>query len=523
MALADPIRKPMTQAQAAHLLRRATFGPTPAQIKAFTGQTPQAALTALLATQPTPEAPIDPSTLKPFNTLAFVEAQQGVWQSNTKYWWMGLMLNEGSSLREKMTLFWQNHFVSTFAEVPDARYIHRQNAMLRRHALGSFRAFVIDVTKDPAMLQYLDGRLNVNSKPNENYARELQELFTIGATNPVTGQPNYSEDDVKAAARVLTGWIDNGFRSTTVADITTTFRANQHDTTDKKFSAAYGNAVVKGRTGATAGDDELGDLVDMILKQPETARFMVRKLYRYFVHSEIPAAIETGFIEPLAAIFRKDYEIRPVLTALLTSEHFFDESMRGAIIKAPVELTLGTLRYFGIKAPDAVANSAGFTALTAYLMNRNNEQQQNIMDQPSVFGWRPYYDVGHYELWINSTTLALRGRFADEATQGSIPYGGTARATLDLIEQVRQTAQPSDPIVMLTELTSLMLAVPLSKAQIEQLASEVLMPGVPIYEWTEIWNKYLAAPTVTAHLNAVRTRLNSTMNYIFRMAEYQLN
>ncbi|RYF55310.1 MAG: DUF1800 family protein, partial [Cytophagaceae bacterium] len=127
MALTDPNRKPLTGQQAAHLLRRATFGPSPAQIRQFTGLTPQAAVTTLLATPTTPAPPIDPATLKPFNTLAFDTVQQTVWQNATKYWWLGLMVNEGPSLREKMVLFWQNHFVSTFGVVADARYMYRQN------------------------------------------------------------------------------------------------------------------------------------------------------------------------------------------------------------------------------------------------------------------------------------------------------------------------------------------------------------------------------------------------------------
>lgn len=521
MALADPIRKPLTATQAAHLLRRATLGPTPAQMGQFTGQTPQVALQTLLASTATPNAPIDPTTLKPFNTLAFSQTSQGTWQSATKYWWLGLMLNEGASLREKMTLFWQNHFVSTFGVVSDARYIYRQNALLRRHALGNFRSFVIDVTKDPAMLRYLNGNQNVASKPNENFARELQELFTIGATNPTTGQKNYTEDDVKAAARVLTGWTETGYRNETSTDITATFRAAQHDTTDKKFSASYGSTIIKGRSGTTAGDDELADLVDMILKQPETARFIVRKLYRYFVNADISDAIEQQFIEPLAATFRKDYEIRPVLTQLLTSEHFFDDSLRGAMIKAPLELNVGTLRHFGIAAPDPVTNTAGFTALTAYVQSRTNEQQQNIMDQPSVFGWRPYYDVGFYELWINSTTLALRGRFTDEASSGNVKYG-TDKLVLDTIAQAKLTSDPSDPYKLINEWTALLFAVDLTPKQRDFLVNSVLMSGVPYYEWTEIWTNYIKAPTVNANLMAVRTRLNNTLNFMFRMAEYQL-
>ena len=516
MALLDPIKKPLTLQQAAHLLRRATFGPSPAQIQQFTGQTPQAAVSALLATTPTPAPPVDPLTTKPFNTLPFDPLQQGNWQGATKYWWIGLMLNEGASLREKMTLFWQNHFVSTFNEVSDARYMYRQNTVLRRHALGSFRSFVIDMTKDPAMLRYLNGNQNVAGKPNENYGRELQELFTIG-------RGNYSEDDVKAAARVLTGWTETGYRSATTGDVTTTFKAAQHDTTDKVFSDAYQKTVIKGRTGTTAGDDELGDLVDMILKQPETARFLVRKLYRWFINADLTPDIELNFIEPLAKVFRDGgYEIKTVLTALLTSQHFYDDALRGAVVKSPVELTLGTLRYFGITAPDPVANPMGFTQLTAYVWSRSRDLQQDIMDQPTVFGWRPYYDTGHYELWINSTTLALRGLYTDQVAAGNVKYGAD-KLTLDPVVLAQRTADPSDPVKLIDEWSAQFFATDLTKSQRDFLIDNVLVSGLPRYEWTAEWLTYASAPTDKSKLMAVRTKLNTTLQFMFRMAEYQLN
>ncbi|XWW48444.1 DUF1800 domain-containing protein [Fibrella sp. USSR17] len=515
MALIDPFTKPLTAKQAAHLLRRGTFGPSPAQIKQFTGQTPQAAVQALLGTPATPNPPVDPTTGLPFQTLAFNSVQQSTWQSALKYWWLGLMLNEGPSIREKMTLFWQNHFVSTAAEVADARFMYRQNTVLRRHALGNFRAFVIDMTKDPAMLRYLNGNQNVVGKPNENYGRELQELFTIGVGN-------YTEDDVKAAARVLTGWADTGYRTTTTAAITATFRTAQHDTTDKVFSASYQNKVIKGRTGTTAGDDELNELIDMILAQAEAARFIVRKLYRWFVNADITPDIEQNFIEPLAKVFRQGgYEIRPVVVALLTSQHFYDEALRGAIVKSPLELNVGTLRFFGITAPDAVANPTGFTQLMSFIHTRNKEQQLDMLDQPTVFGWRPYYDTGFYDLWINSTTLALRGYYTDLLTGGTVKYG-TDKLTLDTIALAKLTSDPSDPVKLIDEWAALLYAVDLTATQRDFLIDNVLVAGLPRYEWTDEWLTYTTDATNKSKQMAVSAKLNATLQYMFRLAEYQL-
>ena len=425
------------------------------------------------------------------------------------------MINEAPSLREKLVVFWQNHFVSTFAEVNDARYIYRQNTVLRRHAVGNFRAFVIDMTKDPAMLRYLNGNQNVVGKPNENFARELQELFTIGVGN-------YTEDDVKAASRVLTGWTDTGYRSTTTADITVSFRAAQHDTTDKKFSASYQNKVIKGRTGTTAGDDELADLVDMILVQPEAARFVVRKLYRWFINADITPDIEQNFIEPLAQVFRQgNYDIKPVVTTLLTSQHFYDDALRGSIVKSPLDLNIGTLRYFGIKAPDAVTNSAGFTQLMNFIQSRNREQQLDIMDQPNVFGWRPYYDTGFYDLWINSTTLALRGYYTDLLTGGNVRYG-VDKLTLDTLALAKLTSDPSDPVKLIDEWSALFFAVDLTQTQRDFLIDNVLISGLPRYEWAIEWAAYANDPTNKNKQMAVTMKLNTTLQYMFRLAEYQL-
>ena len=192
------------------------------------------------------------------------------------------------------------------------------------------------------MLRFLNGNQNVVGTANENYARELQELFTIGRTG------GYTETDVREAAKVLTGWTDTGYRSAATAAIGSTFRTARHDSTDKTFSAAYQNTIIKGRSGDNAGPDELNELLDMILKNAETPRYICRKLYRWFINSDIPATVETNFIQPLAALFSKaNFELKPVLSALFQSQHFFDESLRGSIIKAPAGFSGGHLPFLG--------------------------------------------------------------------------------------------------------------------------------------------------------------------------------
>ncbi len=514
MAWLSPYSQPLTVSQATHLLRRATLGPTPAQIMHFTVMKPDAALKLLVADQPTPPPPIDVATMKTFVDLPFNEAMQGQHANYLKNWWLGLMINEDASVREKLTIFWQNHFVSTYATVSDARYLYRQLALIRQHSAGNFRQFVIDMTKDSAMLRYLNGNQNVANKPNENYGRELQELFTIGLGG------NYTEDDVKAATRVLTGWADTGFRNTTVADITVAFRANQHDTTDKKFSAAYGNYTVKGKTGATAGDEELADLVDMILRQPETARFIVRKLYRFYVATEITPGIETNFIEPLAKVYRDNkYELKPVLTALFSSDHFYEDNQRGAIIRSPLELMIGSMRQFNLKAPES--GTAPFNQLGEYIRARSREQQMDVFEQSTVFGYRPYYDTGLDRIWISANTLALRSLYSDQFVRGSVKYNNITYG-LDSVEVAKMLSLPSDPVKLVDELTDQLFAVPLQKSQKDFLIDSVLVPGLPRYEWDLEWNDFMKNQTAARRMS-VKSKLDNLFIFIFRMAEFQLS
>jgi uncharacterized protein (DUF1800 family) len=519
MALIDAYTQNLTTRQLNRLLRRATFGANPAQLKTYTGKKADVVVQQLFATQPVPSPPTDENQNTSHNLVwggtgtddATRNNFDGVRRGRLKYWWIGLMVNQPVSLLEKTTLFWQNHFVSTSTDVQDVRFLYRQNQLIRKYALGNFRDFVVEISKDPAMLIYLNGGGNVVGKPNENYARELMELFTIG-------RGNYTEDDVKAAARVLTGWRALNFRSTTVATADFEFRSAQHDTADKVFSDFYQKKTIKGRAGTTAGDDELKELVAMILAQPETARFIVRKFYRWYIQADISAAVEKDFIEPLAAIFRKDYEIKPMLETMFKSQHFYDETLYGSQIKSPMDLIVGALRNFNYTVPDPVKERAKYDAATVYFFQRSREQQMDILDQPSVFGWRPYYDTDFYEIWINSTTLALRGAWTDYVVKGA-----TATAVdINTLALPTTVSDPTDPYKMVRELTDPLFEMTLTDDQIKYMVEQPLMAGSPYYEWTTIWNAYVKTPTNAMAKSDVKTRLDRLYTFILRMAEYQM-
>ncbi|MEA5460293.1 DUF1800 domain-containing protein [Arcicella sp. LKC2W] len=519
MALIDAFTQNLTARQVTHLLRRASFGATPAQVKEFTGKKADFIVQKLLANQATPPDPTDENQ-KTFHDLVWGgtgtndterNAFDGTRRGRLKLWWIGLMVTQPVSLLEKTTLFWQNHFVSTSTDISDVRYLYRQNQLLRKYAFGNFREFVIEITKDPAMLQYLDGTINVVGKPNENYARELMELFTIG-------QGNYNEDDVKAAARVLTGWRSLNYRNISSTYIGSEFRSTSHDTADKVFSDAYQKRIIKGKSGLSAGEEELKELIDMILAQPETARFMVRKFYRWFVQADISTQIEKDFIEPLAAIFRKNYDIKITLQTLFNSQHFFDEALYGSQIKSPADLVVGTLRSFNYQLPDPIKERTKYDAATNYFNGRLREQQMDIIDQPSVFGWRPYYDTDFYEIWINSTTLALRGAWTDYVVKGA----AATAVDINTLGLPLLTSDPKDPYKMVRELTDALFSFPLTDDQVKYLVEQPLMAGAPYYEWVTIWDEYTNAPTNNTKKNNAKTRLDRLVTFILRLAEFQM-
>ena len=312
--------QPLTTAQAAHLLRRATFGPTQANITTFTGVSSTLAIQTLInniAQNPTP-APVDLDSTKTTAGQPYVSANYDTnrnfdFRYYYKYWWTNIMAtqNNNPSILDKLTLFWQNHFVTTEEVVDEYRAIYKYFMLIRNNVLGNLKEFVRLVSKDPAMLKYLNGNENVKGKPNENFARELQELFVVGAKD-FLGNNNYTEDDVKAAARVLTGWSFTNFYTNNTTSVDTTFTPSKHDGLNKQFSTKYldpntslGTVITgQGSTSVLAGDVELDDLLTMLFRHPETPKFICRKLYRFFVNPNVTQDIETNVIIPLANIFK---------------------------------------------------------------------------------------------------------------------------------------------------------------------------------------------------------------------------
>ena len=511
-----------------HLLKRTTFGASRKDIQYFQNIGFAAAIDELFSAQfiePTPP-------LKDYNPTASVAPDNSIsigqtWvndmsidgtlsslrRSSFKKWWIGLMINQGRSIREKMTLFWHNHFATESVDVSIAQYVYKHHRLLRSGALGNFRELVKKVTMDPAMLIYLNGQNNNKTAPDENYARELQELFVIGK-GPHAG---FTEEDVKAAAKILTGWRNNNTKLESYFDLT------RHDVTSKTFSSFYGGRVIGGVNNANGGETELDQLIDMLLSQKEAALFICRRLYTWFVYYNITPDIEREIIEPLADIFRKNnYEILPVLKTLISSEHFFDNTNRGCQIKSPVDLMIGLSRELEIKFPPSDQVTLSYTLwnqFVAYL----SSSQQDIGDTPDVSGWKAYYQAPlFYGNWINTDTMPKRLQYS----QNLITPGYTAsgfKMIVPAIDYVKGFQYPSDPNKLLDEICNHLLGIDISASHKNQIKKDILLSGqIDDHYWTNAWDTYMNAPGMTSNTNYVNNTLINLLKYIINLPEYQL-
>ncbi|MFA6259945.1 MAG: DUF1800 domain-containing protein [Bacteroidia bacterium] len=513
-------------AEVFHLLRRTLTGVSKSDIEFFKTKTMSDAVDYLLTLPANPPPPpvntysynanlSDPNVPigqtwvnAPANgTLEFARRQ------SLKAWWMGLHLSPERSIREKMTLFWHNHFSTEMNTVQDSRYLYKYNALLRANCLGDFKAFVSAITLDPAMLVYLNGEDNTKNAPDENYGRELQELFTIGKDLA----SHYTEDDVKAAARVLTGWRNNRNGIASFFDLT------RHDTGNKQFSSFYSNTVITGRNTSTAGIDELNDMLTMIFNHDEVAKYICRKLYRYYVYYVIDESVELNVIEPLAEVFRDSgYNIKTVMSTLLKSEHFFDPLNQGCVIKAPLDFLTGASRAMNLQFPDASLLQAQYSHWL-YLQQYGFAIGQDLGDPPNVAGWPAYYeDPQYYEMWINADSLPKRNLFND-----MMVYTGNNRngfkLIYDCIAFANQFSDPGDPNKLISEITQLFYPVDISQTTKDTLKVSFLLSGQSSDSyWTTAWVTYVNNPSDTNAKNTVNSRLQGLLKYLFGLAEYQL-
>lgn len=506
-----------------HLLRRTLFGFKQEDINAFKGRSMAEVVQLLVSPSPAPLPPVNNYNDSNFSDPTVPAGQtwvnapydgnaNGRRNSSLKSWWIGNLIQQTSSVHEKMTLFWHNHFAIESVDVNDARYMYRYYSLLRKYALGNFKELVLEITKDPAMLRYLNGYQNNKNAPDENYARELQELFTLGKGPLVF----YTEADVKAAARVLTGYTVNA------TTISSAFDPNRHDTSNKQFSTYYQNKVILGKTGAN-GAKETEELIDMLFLQQETALYLCRKLYRFFVYYEIDAATEANVILPMANLFRaKNYEVKPVLELLLSSTHFYDPVNVAGMIKSPLDYCVGLCKEFKMQFPDST-DFANHYLMFDYIRTQSSNMQQNLADPPSVAGWPAYYQAPQFhELWINSDTLPRRNQFMNNLLTSGYTRNGK-KIFIDVLTYVNALSNPGNPNLLIRDTVTHLCAIGLTQEVIQFLKSILLSGQSNDSYWTDAWTSYKANPTNVVARNMVLSRLNSMFSYLMNLPEYQLS
>ena len=524
-----PYTGPWGFEQAAHLLRRTTMGPNYAMLKEAETLGLDATVSNLLADAPLPDPPLNPNYENDPNVPigeTWIDAPYSATVNFVGYriqslyaWAMGLMLSEGMSIREKMTLFWHNHFVVELQVVTDPKFIYRYVTTLRQGSVGNFRQLVKDITIDPSMLRYLNGNQNAKWAPNENYARELLELFTIGKGPQVApgDYTNYTEQDVMEIAKVLTGWRDVGYRTNDPAEeVGSLFVPNRHDTSTKQLSYRFDDITI-----SDAGENEYENLVDIIFQQDEVARFICRKLYRWFVYYVIDAQVEADVIEPMAQVLiDNDYEIYPVLEALFKSEHFFDMLNVGPMIKNPVDFMLTATKTVDMEVPDDLFGQyRSWLKLAEPLVLL----QMQVFNPPGVAGWSAYYQEPlFYRQWINSVTLPYRMIITDALSTVGYNIGAGITLKIDVLGLVASLDDPMDPNHLIEEFTKILFPQPITENQLGFL-KEVLIPGLPDFEWTLEYSNYLSDPTNPVYAAAVDLKLRLLLKAMLNMPEFYLS
>lgn len=523
----SPYAGAWTKAEAAHLLRRTMFGPTNQQILDAVADGMATTVTNLL------QIPVvgDPlaydtnETIVPYGStwvnavypsdVAQAQLVETARQLSLGSWIIERINTEQVSIAEKMCLFWQNHFAATPSA--DSRATYDYHMLIRQYALGNFKQFVKDMTINPNMLLFLNGATNNVFFPNENYGRELLELFTIGK-GPQIGPgdyTNYTEDDIFNAAKVLTGYYVDGLRSDTLTSVSAVYNSILHDTSTKTFSSHFGNATISDN-----GANEYGDLIDMIFLQDECAYFICRKIYRYFVNYDLTAAVEANVIPDLAnTLIANNYDILPVMSQLLQSDHFYDIAIRGAIIRGPLDAVFSMFNATGtIPNFDLTTDSQMRVLLYGFC----EQQGQSYASPPSVSGWPEYYQEPAFsQLWINATTLKNRFDAAAGLTLiTGIPVNGEF-LRLDALNFLDNLSDPTQPTVIIDDLADVFAPKGLNAAQ-KLILKNILLSGLTVSDWQMEYGLYLSDPSNTTYSDPLKSRVSQVLNYMFRMPEFHV-
>ncbi|MBS1555719.1 MAG: DUF1800 domain-containing protein [Bacteroidetes bacterium] len=562
--------------RAAHLLHRASCGPTKALIDTFANYTaPQAVAQLFLQPLPAPVLPIDPETNQEWFISGTSDANSGELelQDFFKGWFMAQMLGQGQGLsytvREKMVFFIHTVLTTIISKVDNSRMIYFQNQLFRQFAFDkaagpkvNFKELTKKVSVDNAMLKVLDGYLNVNGNPQENYSRELLELFSIG--RGLEGQPKpstgigdyfvYTEKDVQEGAKILSGWeVDETYANIDPDTLLprgkvrgSTTNASAHDNSIKTLSARMGNKVIQanplllqgGNATEASALDEISQYIDHIYLQPETARNICRRIYRYYVYHTIDQTLDDDIIAKMADTFTNNgFKLQPVLEDLFQSQHFYDaaggvgDDNFGGIIKSPLDLVIGTLRLFEIQLPNYTTDAANFYSKTGDLLREMQLMGMDFYNPFDVAGHDAYHQFPIYHRsWISTNYLTQRYNFIAQLVGNQMP-GALGFDPVAFVRNNFSNAIASNARQLIIELAKYLLPLNenltfttgadtnsgLTAARINYFLNTFLgiIDPNPEAAWTNRWNNNLDPDTV-------KNQLTNLFNAMLQSPEYQL-
>ncbi|AJR04888.1 DUF1800 domain-containing protein [Siansivirga zeaxanthinifaciens] len=545
MASLNPLTSKLGFRKAKHLLRRATFNYSKSQLDAIADMTATDAVNSL--------ATLPPNILaEPYDPLP-TSNPDGFWTSSTNHpntftgqtrkralvtaWWWYNAINQ-VTLKHKLSFFIHTSFTvgkDSGAGLSTNFYDHIQ--LLDLYAYGNLKTLAKKITLDNSMLDYLDNTNNVATNPNENYAREFLELFTI-LKGPQIGNgnyTNYTEIDVQQAAKVFSGFKQQLSRA--IIDTETNLPSgyankNQHSTSNKTFSAAFNNQVIIGKNTETGMFEELHDFVEMVFAQPETAKAYCRKLYKFYVKSEWNETVENDIITPLSQILiTNNYDILPVVKALLASEHFYDaddgnpsDNIIGSIVKSPMQLLNEVSTLFNLELPNPNTNAAQYYANFFFYFVHNVYLKGASMDffnPDSVAGYPAHYQEPDFDrLWFSSNTLISRYKLIESLILGKNTItSGNIFVKLDTVLFVKNNIlNPSNPNDLVTEIANLLYPESIDTDRTNYFKGFLVDAGFPDYYWTGAWSDYISTNDNTT----VKVRLDALITAMINAAEFQL-
>lgn len=548
MASLNPNTAVLGVKNAKHLLRRATFVYTKTLIDQYSKLTPTQALDLLLADSPlTLPLPYDPlPTSDPngywteYSTLTSDFADQLRRSSILAGWWWYNAINS-PSLKFKLCHFLSTRFtVIKYPEVfGSATEFYDYIRLLLCYSYGNYKTLAKKMTLNNSMLVFLSNTSNVKSAPNENYAREFLELFTIGRGPQIASgnYTNYTETDIVQAARVLTGFTRKADRSMIDSETGIPKGYNQfsnHNTNPKTFSSAFNNTVISSATDASSMDIELSAFVDMVFNQQATSKNICRKLYTYFVKGGISPEVENDIIIPLARdLHDSGYEIAPIIRKLLESLHFYDlddndasDETIGGMIKSPIQQLSETCTYLQASIPNPATDPFNYYQVfwnftnTVFLRNSN----MKLFEPESVAGHLAYYQAPDYDKkWISASTLIAKYKLGDSLLDGINRINGSndIAAKISISEVIKNSvivSNPSDANILTAELCNALFAQETDSERITYFMNTFLLQGLASYYWTSAWNSFIT----TNDNSVVESRLKLLVTKILRAPESQM-